>query len=198
MSLSPWKILKSTYLIKDRWLTLRADTCETGEGLLIDPFYILEKRDWAHVVGFDAQDRILVVRQYRHGSKSICVELPCGVIDESDASPLQAAKRELLEETGCKSAHYENLGSVYANPARQTNRVYAFLAFDVRQIAEPKLDATENIEFEFVNLSTLFQLIDSGAFSQSLHIASVFMALRKRNLLGSVPAKTTFPPEEKP
>lgn len=183
MTLAPWKILKSTYLVKDRWLTLRADRCQTEEGILIDPFYILEKSDWVHVAGFDQQDRMLIVRQYRHGSRTVCAELPCGVIDEEDASPLEAAKRELLEETGCVAKHYQSLGSVYANPARQTNRVHAFLATDVSQIAEQNLDAEESIEFEFVDLKTLFELIDSGEFSQSLHIATVFLALRKRGML---------------
>ena len=101
MSIKPWKILRSKYLVQDQWLALRADTCLTAEGVELDPFYIFEKQDWAHVMAFDNEGRVLIVRQYRHGSKTICAELPCGVIDDSDLSPLDAAKRELLEETGC-------------------------------------------------------------------------------------------------
>ncbi len=183
MSLQPWKILQSRYLVKDRWLTLRADKCETAKGQTIDPFYILEKNDWAHVVGFDADDRILIVRQYRHGARDICAEIPCGVIDDEDATPLDAIKRELLEETGCVADHFESLGSVYANPARQTNRVHSFLATNVKLVAEQQLDEMEEIEFEFLDIETVMDLIDSGEFSQSLHISSVFLALRRRGLL---------------
>ncbi len=183
MTLFPWKIKNSKYLVKDQWLALRADTCETADGVQIDPFYVFEKRDWAHVVGFDSEGKILIIRQYRHGSRTICAELPCGVIDESDSSPLDAAKRELLEETGCASDRFEKIGKIYANPARQTNHVHCFVAYDVRQVSAQNLDEMENIEFEFVDLDTLFELIDSGEFSQSLHVSSVFMTLRKCGLL---------------
>ncbi len=183
MTITPWKIKQSTYLLKDQWLTLRADTCETNEGVLIDPFYVFEKSDWANIVAFDSQGRILIVRQYRHGSQTICAEIPCGAIDDDDISPLEAAKRELLEETGCRAERFESLGPVYPNPARQTNRVYCFVAHDVEQVAEQNLDEVENIEFEFVELEILFKLIDSGEFCQSMHIASVFLALRKCGLL---------------
>jgi len=183
MSIKPWKILRSKYLVQDQWLTLRADTCLTEDGVEVDPFYIFEKQDWAHVMAFDNEGRVLIVRQYRHGSKKVCAELPSGVVDNSDLSPLDAAKRELLEETGCVAEGYEPIKSVYANPARQTNWVHCFVAYNARKIAEPDLDATENIESEFVSLETLFRLIDSGEFSQSLHIASVYQALRKAGKL---------------
>ncbi len=183
MTIHPWKVLSSKYLLQDRWLTLRADQCETDRGTTIDPFYIFEKVDWVHVVGFDDQNRILILRQYRHGARKICVELPCGAIDESDNAPLDAMKRELMEETGCIAERIESLGSVYANPARQTNQVHSFVAFGVHQVADQQLDDTEEIEFEFVDIATVMQLIDSGDFSQSLHISSIFLALRHCGLL---------------
>ncbi len=186
MTLKPWKILESKYLVKDQWLTLRADTCKTDEGAIIDPFYIFEKNDWAHVVGFDDEDRVLIVRQYRHGSQTICAEVPCGVIDDSDTSPMEAARRELLEETGCTAERMENLGIFYANPARQTNRVHSYIAYGIKKVAEQDLDEVEEIEFEFVDVQTLMGLIDSGEFAQSLHVSSVLLALRKRGLLDKI------------
>lgn len=178
MSIRPWKILASKYIVQDRWLSLRADTCETVDGVRIDPFYIFEKRDWAHVMAFDDRGRLLIVRQYRHGSGTVVAELPCGVIDPEDASPLAAAKRELLEETGCVAENYRAVTPVFANPARQTNRVHCFLAQNARKVAEPTPDEAEEIESGFVTLDELFGLIDSGEFGQSLHIASVYQSLR--------------------
>ena len=183
MALQKWKITSSKYLIQDRWISLRADRCETASGLVVDPYYVMEEADWAHVVAFDDRDRILILRQYRHGSRTICAELPAGAIDESDSSPLAAVQRELMEETGCIAEKYEPLGSAYANPGRQNNRVYSFIGYKVKQIAEPDLDETEEIDFEFMNLQSLFQLIDSGEFSQSIHISSLFLALRKRGIM---------------
>lgn len=183
MALQKWQIQKSKYLVRDQWVTFRADTCVTANGLMVDPYYVLEEADWAHVVAFDDQDRILILRQYRHGSGTICAELPAGAIDETDTSPLAAAQRELKEETGCTAEKYEQLGSAFANPGRQNNRVYSYIAYHAKQVTDPKLDETEEIEFEFLTLQELFQLIDSGEFSQSLHISSLFLALRKRGML---------------
>ncbi|MBU2647137.1 NUDIX hydrolase [bacterium] len=189
MSIKPWKILRSQYLVRDRWLSLRADTCRTDQGILVDPFYILEKKDWAHVLAFDAAGRILVVRQYRHGSGVVSTELPCGMIDSSDGTPLAAAKRELLEETGCVADDYETVTAVYANSARQTNRVHCFVGFNTRKVAEPRQEASENIESEFVSLADVFQMIDTGAFAQSHHIASLYQGLRKVGRLKPDPAR---------
>lgn len=183
MTIDPWRIIASSYLVRDRWLNLRADRCQTRNGIIVDPFYILECRDWAHVVAFDPDFRVLIVRQYRHGAQRVCAEIPCGVIDESDNSPLEAIKREMMEETGCRAARFESLGSAYANPARQTNLVHAFAAFDVQQVADQSLDEVEEIEYEFVDIQTLMGMIDSGEFCQSLHITSFFQALRHCRLL---------------
>lgn len=182
-SLKPWKILKSDYLVQDDWFTLRSDKIETNNGVVVEPFYIVEQSDWVHVVAFNEQGKVLIVWQYRHGAEKVCAELPCGAMDESDTSPLEAIKRELLEETGCVGERFESLETLHPNPARQNNRVHNFIAYNVKQTTKQQLDKTENIEFEFVDIATVFQLIDRGEFSQSMHVASFFMALRKCGLI---------------
>jgi 8-oxo-dGDP phosphatase len=97
---TPWKTLSSRYIVRDRWMTLRADRCETGAGVVLDPYYVQEPEDWVQVVAFDSQDRVLLIRRYRHGAGLISTELPCGVVERGE-TPALAAARELLEETGC-------------------------------------------------------------------------------------------------
>lgn len=53
----PWKIKRSDYLLRDKWLNLRADRCETPEGHIVEPYYVIETRDWVHVAAFDPMDR---------------------------------------------------------------------------------------------------------------------------------------------
>ena len=65
-NMEPWKTMKSKYLLRDRWLTLRADTCETPDGVTVDPYYVLEYPDWVHIVALDSDGRVLITRQYRH------------------------------------------------------------------------------------------------------------------------------------
>ncbi len=80
-------------------IDLRADDCTMPSGVRISPYYILSYPDWAHTVCLDQDDRICVVWQYRHGAARVMMELPGGFV-EAGEDPLEAAKRELLEETG--------------------------------------------------------------------------------------------------
>jgi 8-oxo-dGTP pyrophosphatase MutT (NUDIX family) len=163
-------------------MTLRADRCETANGIVPDPYYVQEVQDWAQVVAFDAADRILVIRQYRHGAGRVFTELPCGGVEQGEP-PRDAALRELLEETGCTADSLELLPVMAPNPARYNNRIFTFIASNARPVQQQQLDATEDIEFEFLPLATLLSLIDSGSFSQALHVSGLFLALRKREMI---------------
>ena len=178
----PWRLVDSRYLIRDRWMTLRADRCELPEGGVVDPYYVQESPDWVQVVAFDALERILITRQYRHGAGVVCAEVPCGNV-ESGELPEQAMRRELLEETGCAVETLEPLSSLYSNPARDCNRIHAFVATGARCAQSQRLDSTESIEFEFLPIPEVLRLMDSGGFPQALHVAHLLLALRRRCLL---------------
>ncbi len=182
-TLSPWKIIKTKKLVEDKWLTLRADTCETERGIIVDPFYVVECSDWVEIVAFNDNEEILLIQQYRHAAGKISTELPSGIMESEDASPIEAAKRELLEETGCTADLFEHVGRLHPNPARQNNRNHCILALGTRVIQEPQPDLTEDIRFEFVPLKKLIELIEKGTFFQALHISSLFLALKHRGLI---------------
>ena len=181
--LSPWKTIKTKKLIEDKWLTLRADMCETERGVIVDPFYVVECTDWVEIVAFDDNENILLIQQYRHGARKISTEIPSGAMESGDDSPIAAAQRELLEETGCTADRFEHVGWLHPNPARQNNRNHCILAMGTRVIQEPKPDLTEDIRFEFVPLKTLIELIEKGTFFQALHISSLFLALKHRGII---------------
>lgn len=178
MPLTPWKVINSRYVVRDRWMTLRADHCEMASGVTLNPYYVQELPDWVHIVAFDDQDRLLVVRQYRHGAGLISTELPCGSVEPGE-TPAHAATRELMEETGCTSQTLTPLPVLSPNPACYSNKVHAFVATGTRRTQEQHLDETEEIEFEFLTLDRVLALIEDGLFPQALHIASLFLALRK-------------------
>jgi 8-oxo-dGTP pyrophosphatase MutT (NUDIX family) len=176
-----WEIIDSKYLIHDRWLKLRADSCKTPSGTILEPFYILEYSDWVHIVAFDSENKILVSRQYRHGAGKICTEIPCGAVDPGE-SPIVTAERELLEETGCVCREMTKVLSFYANPASHTNMVHCFAALDAEKKQEPELDDSEEIVSEFIPVSEVLDMIENGEFAQGLHIASILTVLRKLGL----------------
>jgi ADP-ribose pyrophosphatase len=182
IAITRWKTLASHHVIRDRWMTLRADRCETGTGVLVEPYYVQEPEDWVQIVAFDVQDRILITRQYRQGAGLICTELPSGTVERGETAA-QAAMRELLEETGCTAETLEPLPVLSPNPARYSNRIHAFIGAGAQQVQEQRLDETEEIEFEFLTVNDVLALIDAGLFSQALHVASILLALRSRGML---------------
>jgi 8-oxo-dGTP pyrophosphatase MutT (NUDIX family) len=182
MPVTAWKTLASRYLIRDSWLELRADRCETASGFVIDPYYVQEPPDWVQVVAFDHEERILITRQYRHGAGMICAELPCGTVEPGETA-IQAMRRELLEETGCETETLHALPVLSPNPARYTNRVHPFIATGTRHTQTQRMDPSEDIEFEFLPIPEVLSRIDQGAFLQALHIGSLFLALRARDYL---------------
>ncbi len=133
----------------------------------VHPFLILRTADWVNVVPVTASGDLVLVRQYRAGLGALSLEIPGGIIDPGEA-PVEAARRELLEETGYQADAIEPLGIVSPNPAIQNNRCHLFLARDVRLERAPALDASENIEVLHVPVARLHALLDSGAIVHAL------------------------------
>ena len=182
MAVSPWKIISSRYVVRDRWMTMRADCCLTVTGTVVDPYYVQEANDWVQVVAFDAHDRILITRQYRHAAGIVSTELPCGTVEQGE-SPAEAIRRELQEETGCEFDELVSLPVLSPNPARFSNWIHPFIASGTRQVKQPLADETEILEFEFLPVAAVLSLIDTGRFPQALHVASLLFALRLRGVL---------------
>lgn len=105
---------------------------------------VLESRDWVNVVALTPEQKLVVVSQLRFGTGQLSVEMPAGLI-EPDEQPLQAAMRELQEETGYVSEDWHYLGQVQANPAFLTNVCHLWLARDVVQTHALHLDDSEEI-----------------------------------------------------
>src|SRR5438132_6944510 len=97
--IEPWKLVKSTYSYRDRWLSLRSDTVVLANGRTLSPYHTIEMADWVNMVAISEAGHVVLVEQYRHSVKRTLVEIPAGHVDPAEA-PDAAARRELLEETG--------------------------------------------------------------------------------------------------
>jgi ADP-ribose pyrophosphatase len=176
MTIKPWKILSSTHL-RDR---IRLDQCELPNGKVIEGT-VFEFRNWVTVLALTKQQEVVLIRQYRHGAQKVIVELPGGVMDDEDESPLFAARRELQEETGYTSDRLIQVGCVSPNPAMQTNLIYSFLALDAEKVSDQHLDEAEDIEVFLKPLDDVVTMAKNGELFQTMQVSAVFFTLAYLN-----------------
>ena len=94
-----WDIVSSENLESNNIFSVRKDTRLSPLNGSEHDFFIIEAADWINVVAITGDDEVLLIEQYRHGSESVTVEIPGGMVDPGE-EPMETAKRELLEETG--------------------------------------------------------------------------------------------------
>jgi ADP-ribose pyrophosphatase len=143
-------------------------------------FYTLRCDDWCNVVPLTRDGQVVMVKQHRYGTEEETLELPGGLIDPTDTSPLEAARRELLEETGYVATHIEPTGVIAPNPALLTNRTWSFLARDVEPSGRVELDGGEDIEVITVPLGEIPARVARGEISHALVVVAFAYALGLR------------------
>ncbi len=177
-----WKLLESKYIIQRPWATLRVDKLELPNGNIKDEYYVLEYPRWVNMVAITEDQKVLFVRQYRHGADEIMVELPAGVVEEGEELEA-AARRELLEETGYAFDTIEYICELYANPATSGNLTYTYLLTGGKKIQEQELDNSEDIEVVEMSIEKARQFLFDNKIGQALHSAALFYTLKKMGLL---------------
>jgi ADP-ribose pyrophosphatase len=170
-----WLTLESKYLFNQPpWLTVRKDTVRMPGGHIIPDYFVLEYPDWINVLGVTASGEFLLISQYRYAFGQANYELCAGVIDESDTSPMDGAKRELLEETGYGGGDWREWLIMSPNPATSTNRVHCFLATGLEKLSEPTPEASEDISVHLFSYDELRTLLTGNGIMQATHLASIW------------------------
>lgn len=169
--IKPWKCIRSQIVKSFRVFSIRTDTTISPRTGKEHDFYIIESRDWINIIPLTDDDQVVMIRQYRHGSKEVTLEIPGGLVDPGD-TPKKAAARELLEETGYQATEWMKIGVVNPNPALFNNRCYTFLAQDLQRIKEPMLDQTEDIEVALVPLKNIPGFILNGKIDHAMVITA--------------------------
>ena len=168
-----WDIINSEYLFRRPWLTVRHDQVRLPDGRINPEFYVLEYPDWVNVIAITEDGMFVLERQYRPGLGKTCYEIPAGVIEKGE-TPLEAAKRELQEETGYGEGEWETLMTVSGNCSTTSNLTHCFLAKGVKKISGQHLDATENISVCLMDETRVKDLLECDQIKQSLMAAPLW------------------------
>ena len=166
-------MLESEYLVRRPWLTARRDRLELPDGRIIPEYYVLEYPDWVNVIAITKDGQFVMERQYRHAARKISLELPCGVMEEGE-TPLEAAQRELLEETGFGGGQWKKLMELSPNHSAMSNTTHCFLAIGVEKIAEQHLDETEELSVLFMTKEEVKRMLNENQICQALMVAPLY------------------------
>jgi ADP-ribose pyrophosphatase len=171
--IKPWPKIRTRSTQSYRVFAVRTDTVRSPRTSLEHDFFIIESNDWVNIIPLTDDDQVVMVRQYRHGSTEVTLEIPGGLVDMSE-SPEEAAARELLEETGFQAKEWVKIGRVNPNPAIFDNHCYTFLAQNVEKVRDPVPDQTEDIEVVLVPLSEIPRRIAKGEIDHALVITAFY------------------------
>ena len=160
--MKPWDILERKELLDaSPYLKLYRETIQIESGEIVDDYYTIDQRDFTEIFAMVSTREVLCIRHYKHGVKRINLGLPAGYIEKGE-SPLFAAQRELLEETGYSAKKWQPLGTFVVDGNRGCGNVHVFFASDLVKKQEPDPDDLELISLETISLKKLPGLLANG------------------------------------
>ena len=168
-----WEILDSSYPFSCPWLKVRKDVVRLPNGVVVPDFYVTESPDWVNVIAITTDGKFIIEEQYRHGIQKVCFELCAGMVDE-DETPLEAAKRELMEETGFSGGNWTSFGMSVPNASGSTTKCYHFLAINVERIQNPEPEKTEDINIHLLTEQELKQIMLDGRIAEAVMLAPLW------------------------
>src|SRR5439155_23033438 len=166
--IKPWPKISSRPLGDFRVFTLRADqkmSPRTGE---THEVYVLDGANWVNVIAVTPDQQLVLVEQYRHGTDTIELEIPGGIMDAADASPMATGIRELREETGYAGENPQIIGTIFPNPAIMSNTCYTVMVENCESKHAVEFDHGEDLITRLAPVAQIAELVATGKIRHSL------------------------------
>ncbi len=171
----PWEVLESEYLHREPWLTVRREKLKMPDGRIVPNYYILDYDNWINIIATTKDGKFVMVEQYRHGIEKVCMEICAGVVEKSDTSLLEAAKRELLEETGYGNGTWTEFMKLSPNASACSNYSTCFLAKDVELVSDHQtLDDSEDLAVHLFTYDEIKKMLLNGEILQATMAAPLW------------------------
>ncbi len=175
-AIEPWRTLARRELARsDPWVRLWAEDVRLPDGRVVRDFSTIEMPDHAVIVALTPNGEVVISRNYKHGPRRVCINLPAGYLEPGE-EPLVAAQRELLEETGYAADEWLPLGDFFEDGNRGCGRAFLYLARGARQVAEPDSDDLEELTVELMPLAELLQATRRGEVAVLAIVAALGLA----------------------
>ncbi len=175
----PWPLVSSETVADTGFFSVTRDRARSPRTGGEKDFFIIHMADWVQVVPLTTDGRLVMIRQYRHGSRKTGLEVPGGLMEPGDAGPRECAARELAEETGYGGGVYLSLGDFWPQPALLANRVSFVAARGVAPAAGRALDDGEDIEVVLVGKDEVDRKISSGEVHNAMTVTALTLARAK-------------------
>lgn len=180
----PWKTLSSRQHADFGVFRVRSDRRQSPRTGSAHSFVVLDCVDWVNVIAVTPDQQLVMIEQYRHGTETVELEIPGGVMDPHERSPVATGVRELREETGYAGKHARILGTVYPNPAIMSNTCYTVLVEQCTLQHALEFDHTEDLATQLVPMAEVPALVARGKIRHSLVVVALsYFDLWQRGIL---------------
>ena len=174
MDLKLWQKLSSEPAGNFRIFSIRSDRVVSPRTQQAHDVYVIDCANWVNVIAVTPDRHLVMIEQYRHGSTTIELEIPGGMIDPTDPSPEAAGIRELREETGYEGENPRLIGQVLPNPAIMSNLCSTVMVENCRLLHPVQFDHGEDLVTRLVPVADLPQLVATGKIRHSLVVVGLY------------------------
>lgn len=173
--MKPWKLLNRTKVFSSRFVNVYTDRVELPNGKILDDYTVVEKPSIVMMVATDTNNNIIILREYKHGAGEVLYTLPAGHKEDNELT-INAARRELTEETGYTGGVFSDIGVLHDYPSKDIHKVFVVRAKELALTTNIHHEQTEAIRWMALPIEQLKAQISNGEWKSSSALAALVIS----------------------